>query len=156
MTYLHTISCPQLLNSDFALCAQVRDLTAALPTPSSLAGYCVHPIDFEKDDDTNHHVAFVTACSNLRARNYRIKEESVYETKLIAGKIIPAIATTTALVGGLIALELYKLVQRKPIESYRSAFANLAVSLFSFTEPAAPAFKTSNVKGASSATLLSL
>lgn len=30
-------------------------------------------IDFEKDDDTNHHVDFVTAASNLRANNYNIE-----------------------------------------------------------------------------------
>jgi ubiquitin-activating enzyme E1 len=120
---------------------------SVLPSPASLAGYRVHPVEFEKDDDTNFHMEFVTACSNLRARNYRIKEESKHNTKQIAGKIIPAIATTTALVAGLIALELYKIVQKKPIESYRCAFANLALPLFSFSEPFAPAFKTSIVKG---------
>lgn len=30
------------------------------------------PIDFEKDDDTNHHIEFITAASNLRAENYEI------------------------------------------------------------------------------------
>jgi hypothetical protein len=30
------------------------------------------PIDFEKDDDTNHHMEFITAASNLRAENYDI------------------------------------------------------------------------------------
>ena len=30
-------------------------------------------IDFEKDDDTNHHMEFVTAASNLRAENYNIQ-----------------------------------------------------------------------------------
>ena len=30
------------------------------------------PIDFEKDDDSNYHVEFVTSASNLRAYNYGI------------------------------------------------------------------------------------
>lgn len=29
-------------------------------------------VDFEKDDDTNFHMNFITACSNLRAENYDI------------------------------------------------------------------------------------
>lgn len=32
------------------------------------------PIDFEKDDDTNHHIDFITAASNLRAENYSIEK----------------------------------------------------------------------------------
>lgn len=31
------------------------------------------PIDFEKDDDSNHHIEFITAASNLRAENYDIQ-----------------------------------------------------------------------------------
>lgn len=30
-------------------------------------------IDFEKDDDSNHHMEFITAASNLRAENYEIQ-----------------------------------------------------------------------------------
>lgn len=91
--------------------------------------------EFEKDDDL--HISFVTCCSNLRARNYTIEEADKHTSKGIAGKIIPAIATTTALVSGLVCLELYKLLADKPIESYKCCFANLALPLFTMGEPAA-------------------
>lgn len=83
-------------------------IAAQLPAPSSLAGYRMVPCDFEKDDDTNFHMAFITAASNLRAMNYGIAPADQHHTKQIAGKIIPAIATTTSLATGLVCLELYK------------------------------------------------
>ena len=94
------------------------------------------PADFEKDQDLNFHIDFITAAANLRARNYRIKEAPKHKCKLIAGKIIPAIATTTAAVTGLVMTEMYKVVQGKEMEAYRDSSNNLGINGYFFSEPA--------------------
>lgn len=104
----------------------------------SVAGRRVNPVVFDKDEDNNFHIDYITQSSNLRARNYKIAEADRQKTKMIAGKIIPAIATTTAMIAGTITVELYKLMFETDVEKYKNTFANLGINIILFSEPLPP------------------
>lgn len=95
-------------------------------------------IEFEKDDPTNFHIEQVGSTSNLRARNYKIEEVDNFKVKLIAGKIIPAIATTTAMVVGAVGVEILKKILKHKNELYKNSFMNLALPLWVFSDPLPP------------------
>lgn len=119
---------------------RVTQLQEELKSLKSLSSLKLTPLDFEKDDDTNLHIDFIVAASNLRATNYKIPPADRHKSKQIAGKIIPAIATTTSVVGGLVGFELYKLARNfKNLEPFKNGFINLALPFFGFSEPIAAA-----------------
>lgn len=66
-------------------------------------------ITFDKDDiDT---LDFVTASANIRSTIFGIDKKSRFDTKQMAGNIIPAIATTNAIVAGLCVLQSFKVLK---------------------------------------------
>ncbi|EIW75894.1 hypothetical protein CONPUDRAFT_139860 [Coniophora puteana RWD-64-598 SS2] len=67
-------------------------------------------IGFDKDDDDT--LDFVTASANLRAFAYGIGRKTRWEVKEMAGNIIPAIATTNAIVAGVIVLQALHVLRR--------------------------------------------
>lgn len=84
--------------------------------------------DFEKDDAKNHHIDVITSATNLRAWNYKIPETTAAKCRMIAGRIIPAIATTTACITGFIGLEIFKQCRGVDVGAYRMTSLNLAVN----------------------------
>lgn len=67
-------------------------------------------ISFDKDDDDT--LDFVTAASNLRSAAYYIERKTRWEVKEMAGNIIPAIATTNAIISGLIVLQALHVLRK--------------------------------------------
>ncbi|KAK5083459.1 E1 ubiquitin-activating protein uba2 [Lithohypha guttulata] len=66
-------------------------------------------IEFDKDDEDT--LDFVTAAANLRSAAFNIDPKSKFDTKQMAGNIIPAIATTNAMVASLCILQAYKVIK---------------------------------------------
>lgn len=132
-------------NQDTSTQNQMRKLLEPLST-CPLLERTQGVAEFEKDDDSNGHIAFITAASNLRAMCYGIPPADAMETRRIAGKIVPAMITTTAFVSSLSCVELLKAVQGLPLQSYRNAFINLALPFFAFAAPL-PAEEFAGLRG---------
>jgi len=93
---------------------------------------------FEKDDDSNHHIDFIHSSSTMRCNNYGIKKCDKLKTKLIAGKIIPALATSTAMITGFVILEALKVIDNKEFDKLRNTFSSLALNTHLQSEPMPP------------------
>jgi len=158
---------------------EVREILASLPKPKLSTYVCINVIEFDEENDV--HMRFVTgmyvwelpfrfapsrfflflkvlhpdmlfpACSNLRALSYSIPTLDIHQSRGIAGRIIPAIATTTSLVAGLSCLELYKHIgtPRKALtmDAYKNGFVNLALPFMTLYTPSAPLKEKFCLKG---------
>jgi hypothetical protein len=142
--------------------AAVANRRAAFSANASSDALSVFSDEFEKDEDSNGHVDFLHSAANLRARTYSLSTMEWVDVKLKAGRIIPALVTTTAVVAGLLCTELVKVLAHQrnvgcearqeggeacgantaatgwPIERFKSTFLNLAVPNFFQSEPGRP------------------
>ncbi|KAH9489747.1 SUMO-activating enzyme subunit 2-A [Bulinus truncatus] len=65
------------------------------------------------DKDDHNAMDFVASVTNIRAHIFGIPLKSKFDIKSIAGNIIPAIATTNAVIAGLIVMEALKILSGK-------------------------------------------
>lgn len=86
-----------------------------------------HEISFDKDDDDT--LNFVVSASNIRCHIFGIEVMSKFDIKQIAGNIIPAIATTNAIISGLSSLESLKYFTRFDSEKSFKESSTVFVSI---------------------------
>lgn len=88
--------------------------------------YNLQLVEFEKDDDDLGHIEFITACVNLRNEQYEIPKTDLFQVRKIAGKIIPAMITTTSIASGYQTMEYIKLAtfEDYTIETFKDRFIN--------------------------------
>lgn len=91
--------------------------------------------EFEKDNDANFHIDFMYSMGNCRASCYKLEPMDWITVKLKAGRIVPALATTTASISGLQTLELVKILKGCDLTDHRNIFLNLAVPMMQASEP---------------------
>ena len=114
----------------------LKMINVKLPEIELMREIKINVIEFEKDDDMNHHIDFINCTSNLRATNYDIEPVDRLKTKLIAGKIIPAISTTTSIVSGLVSIEMLKYIfGKREVKYFKDTFFNLALSFIGQSDP---------------------
>ena len=106
----------------------------------------INPEIFEKDHDENGHIDFVHASAILRAKNYNIDECDRNKTKIISGKIIPTILTSTAAIAGIASLQIYTLLQTHEPDFLRNCFFDLGLNNYLFTIPSEPNYMEDQLK----------
>ena len=119
------------LKEDFLALIKSIKLDKSKPVDESV----LRAEEFEKDNDANHHIDLIYSMANCRSNNYKLDEMDWLTVKLKAGRIVPALATTTALIAGLQTLELVKVVKDCKKVDFRNNFINLAVNYIQAGEP---------------------
>jgi ubiquitin-activating enzyme E1 len=134
--YINTLEIPETNISNKKVALEEKDLeeqnkmddVVLKVEPISLI-----PQSYDKDRESDY--TWMYYGSLIRATSYQMEFPDMLKMRQISGKIIPAMATTTSMVSGLISLELIKYYQDKKIDDYRSYFLNLALNQYLYSEP---------------------
>jgi len=101
---LRTVPCDDV-NTTLACFVHLVSILESLRRSDDFKG-----LQFDKDDVDSMN--FIALSSNLRNFNYNIPKQSIWTCQSIAGSIIPAIASTNAIVAGLQSVQLLFVLER--------------------------------------------
>ena len=92
-------------------------------------------LNYEKDSKDSNQLDFIFSSSLLRAENFDIEKIDKFKVKILAGKIIPSLITTTSSIAGLLSLQIYVLCQNKNCEKLRVGMIDLADNTINLAIP---------------------
>ena len=81
---------------------------------------------YEKDTIDMNEIDYIYYSSILRAQNYNLSKLDKSKIKIIAGKIVPALITSTACISGLLSLQLYVICQNSNYKNFRTGIIDLS------------------------------
>ena len=105
----------------------------------------IEPEKFEKDNDENCHIDFIHLTANLRAKNYNIDECERNRTKIISGKIIPSILTSSAAIAAISSLQVFTILQTHERKYLRKCYFHLGLNQIILQPPPEPKYKKDQV-----------
>lgn len=79
-------------------------------------------------------INYVYYTSNLRAKNYITNLDKI-KIKIIAGKIMPSLITSTLTIAGLLALQLYVLSENSDFKTFRVGVMDLSDNTLALGKP---------------------
>lgn len=89
-------------------------------------------------DVTGCQVSQLGSCTNLRARNYHIKEVDDWMANLRAELRTPLVGTTVAAVAGISFLQIIKRVLKQAPPTFKNTFVSLSHPMIVASDPAPP------------------
>ena len=111
----------------FVAADDLADLQKSLPPVSSVPDLKISPLEFEKDDDSNFHMDFIVAASNLRACNYSIPEADRHKVNMLTMRqifhscfcsnfmLIIYVPMDSRALGKVLFLKIFKIMRHLPI-----------------------------------------
>ena len=112
--------------TDFPINTELTIIDRSFISEIILDKVSIPPKEYDKDDPL--HLDCLKHFSNIRAECYNIPVADELQIKLISGKIIPALSTTTSIISSFVVLDILKYILG--IDNYSETNINIGLNTF--------------------------